>query len=79
MTNYTSSDKTKSTEYTYFVATTVNSKDNSTSKQLFREQFATVEVYNIHNGHFVENTNYVPIRTHFISSSFDSALSYHLR
>lgn len=79
MTNYTSSNKPKSTEYTYFVATTVNSKDKSISKQLFREQLATVEVYDIHNGHFVENNDYVPIRTHFISSSFDSALSYHLR
>lgn len=79
MTNYTSSNKTKSTEYTYFVATAVNSKDNSISKQLFREHFATVEVYNIHNGHFEESYNYVPIRTLFISSSFDSALSYHLR
>lgn len=78
MTNYTS-DKPKSTEYTYFVATTVNSKDKSISKQLFREQFATVEVYNIHSGHFIENNDYVPIRTHFISSSFDSALLYHLR
>ena len=78
MTNYTS-DKPKSTEYTYFVATTVNSKDNSISKQLFREHFATVDVYNIHNGHFEESYNYVPIRTLFISSSFDSALSYHLR
>lgn len=79
MTNYTSSNKPKSTEYTYFVATTVNSKDKSISKQLFREQLATVEVYDIHNGRFVENNDYVPIRTHFISSSFDSALSYHLR